>query len=152
MTAVTSEVAIGRALVPASLFDKLVARVVTEEGVSDEYAVRVVDQTLAFLGTSAVTDMPLSPSDAVDPGWHAFVLHTREYAAFCELTAGRFLHHVPTEEDDPRSRGVAARSAIVRTVEEIRRAGFVVDDELWESAPDRCSQCHSGCTDSPRLA
>jgi hypothetical protein len=152
MTAVISEVATGHSLVPVSLFDKLVSRVAKEERVGETYAGRVVDQALAFLGTCAVADVPLSPSDAVDPGWHAFVLHTREYAAFCELIAGRFIHHLPTDEDNPTTHGMAARSAIARTVEEIRRVGFVVDDELWESAPGKCSQCHSGCTDSLRLA
>lgn len=152
MTAVISNVAIGRSLVPEPLFDRLVTRVVADEEVSAEYAGRIVDQALAFLGTCAVADVPLSPSEAVDPGWHAFVLHTREYAAFCELVAGRFIHHIPTDTDDPKSRGRAARSEIERTVVEIRRAGFIVDNELWKGAPGDCSQCYNGCTDSPRLA
>ena len=35
------------------------------------------------------------PSVIVDDLWHEFVLHTREYAEFCEAALGRFLHHVP---------------------------------------------------------
>jgi hypothetical protein len=37
------------------------------------------------------------PSRAVDSFWHAFILHTRAYADWCELTLGRFLHHTPAE-------------------------------------------------------
>ena len=35
------------------------------------------------------------PSVAADHLWHEFVLHTREYAQFCDAALGRFLHHVP---------------------------------------------------------
>ena len=37
------------------------------------------------------------PSKIVDAYWHAFILDTRSYAAWCERTLGRFLHHTPTE-------------------------------------------------------
>lgn len=35
------------------------------------------------------------PSQAADDLWHAFILHTRAYEAFCRRAFGRFLHHVP---------------------------------------------------------
>src|SRR5262249_30259160 len=37
------------------------------------------------------------PSKVVDAFWHEFILHTRAYAQWCELTLGRFLHHTPAE-------------------------------------------------------
>lgn len=38
----------------------------------------------------------------VDELWHTFIIFTRLYAEFCEQTAGRFLHHSPTEmKKDP---------------------------------------------------
>jgi hypothetical protein len=37
------------------------------------------------------------PSKAVDAYWHAFILHTRAYAQWCELAVGRFVHHTPAE-------------------------------------------------------
>lgn len=37
------------------------------------------------------------PSQAVDALWHAFILDTRAYAAFCARALGRFLHHRPAE-------------------------------------------------------
>jgi hypothetical protein len=35
------------------------------------------------------------PSVVVDDMWHEFVLHTRDYAEFCDAAFGRFLHHTP---------------------------------------------------------
>ncbi|WP_148307912.1 glycine-rich domain-containing protein [Actinoplanes friuliensis] len=35
------------------------------------------------------------PSVVVDDLWHELVLHTREYAEFCDAAFGRFLHHTP---------------------------------------------------------
>jgi hypothetical protein len=35
------------------------------------------------------------PSQVVDELWHAFILHTRAYEAFCRQGFGRFLHHTP---------------------------------------------------------
>jgi hypothetical protein len=37
------------------------------------------------------------PSQVVDAMWHEFILHTRAYSDWCELTLGRFLHHTPAE-------------------------------------------------------
>jgi len=37
------------------------------------------------------------PSKVVDAYWHEFILHTRAYNDWCELTLGRFLHHTPSE-------------------------------------------------------
>lgn len=35
------------------------------------------------------------PSQAADDLWHEFILHTRNYEAFCRGAFGRFLHHTP---------------------------------------------------------
>ena len=35
------------------------------------------------------------PSQVVDDLWHAFILHTRAYAVFCDGAFGRFMHHTP---------------------------------------------------------
>lgn len=45
------------------------------------------------------------PSRAVDAMWHEFILHTRAYREWCELTLGWFLHHTPAEALGTRSRG-----------------------------------------------
>jgi hypothetical protein len=95
----------------------------------------------------------MAPSELVDIGWHTFILHTREYAVFCERVAGEFLHHVPTDQNDPAAHGERARATLVRTVRAIERAGFAVDVALWPAAIDKCtvtcSPCHNGCSDDP---
>lgn len=48
---------------------------------------------------SAVTTRPIGPSELVDIGWHTFILYTVDYAAFCERIAGRFIHHVPNDDE-----------------------------------------------------
>ena len=35
------------------------------------------------------------PSQVVDELWHEFILFTRDYATFCQLAFGQFLHHTP---------------------------------------------------------
>lgn len=37
------------------------------------------------------------PSKVVDAMWHEFILHTRAYQDWCDLTLGHFLHHTPAE-------------------------------------------------------
>ncbi|NDY90386.1 hypothetical protein G3A44_04150 [Ideonella sp. TBM-1] len=35
------------------------------------------------------------PSQVVDDLWHAYILHTRAYARYCQQAFGGFLHHTP---------------------------------------------------------
>jgi hypothetical protein len=39
-------------------------------------------------------------SDTIDPFWHAHILHTRQYAEFCERVYGQFIHHNPLNRMD----------------------------------------------------
>jgi hypothetical protein len=142
MTAIT-----GKSLIDPPLFDKLTQRVTKDHGLDTALAARIVDQTAAFLKACADNPhTPLSPSMAVDLGWHAFVLHTADYATFCHTIAGRFIHHQPIDEEGDGSD--EARAALRATVRAILRSGVMVDQELWAAAAD-CSQCHAGCSDSP---
>lgn len=151
MTAAITEQSTGRSLIPFELFAQLVRRIVADEQVDEAWAERVLDQALAFLAACAQPhSRPLAPSQAVDPGWHAFLLHTREYSEFCERIAGRFLHHVPTEPDDTDASGEPARATLARTVAAIEAAGYVVEPELWPHATTAaCTGCHQGCHDDP---
>ena len=74
--------------------DRVVARLVENDGMSQEEAEQLFSDTLKVL---ALADGPvkLSPSPRIDLGWHNFILHTRDYAAFCDDCFGRFIHHEP---------------------------------------------------------
>ena len=62
----------------------------------------------------------LSPPPRVDAVWHHHLLHTRHYAAFCRLHAGRFVHHdaarasEPGEQTERRARYERARELYAR--------------------------------------
>ncbi|WP_410642052.1 glycine-rich domain-containing protein [Amycolatopsis sp. lyj-346] len=136
----------GQDLVPEELFDRLVDRIAREHQLGREYAVRIMGQALAFLGTCARSAEPLAPSDIVDIGWHTFLLYTREYAGFCDRVAGRFIHHEPADTGlVPISR--TPRETASRTITAVRLAGFAVDLPLWTTPAD-CHQCNQGCTHS----
>jgi hypothetical protein len=156
MTAPAPECTTVRSLVSEDLFGRLAARVAADEQLPAELAERIIEQTLVFLLAASRNQggRPLAPSAMVDLGWHAFVLYTRQYAAFCDRIAGRFLHHAPT--DDGRATGDPAATRR-RTVAALTATGYPVDADLWSTGADcdvsgegdSCSQCHAGCTDSP---
>ncbi|WP_328710494.1 hypothetical protein [Microbispora hainanensis] len=129
-----------RELISPELFSRLVARVQEEMPVSAFYAERVVDQALVFLKTIADNpeDRALTPSRAVDPGWHAFLAFTPEYAAFCrEITAGRFIHHIPVLPGE-----TLTGKSLEHTIDVMRASGYPVDASMWQQ------QASCGSTDS----
>lgn len=134
----------GRSLIEPNLFARLSTRIATEHDTDTATAERIMDQALAYLGACAVTTAPLSPSKQVDIGWHTFILYTRDYAQFCEHIAGRFIHHVPTDDETATTHAAAPWE----TTASIVAAGFIVDAPLWEDAT-KCSQCHNGCNNDP---
>lgn len=134
-----------RNLVSPKLFARLVARIVEDEQVPQGYAERVMEQALVFL--KACADNPrtlLSPTKAVDVGWHTFILHTADYATFCQRVAGEFIHHDPVCTGDIRS-----GTALARTLKVLKATGYPVDEELWTVDAADCNQCHATCYDSP---
>ncbi|MER5460745.1 hypothetical protein ABT010_08645 [Streptomyces sp. NPDC002668] len=145
MTALATEQITGRRLVAPELFERLVTFLEFEEEMDRPRAECVMDQALAFIDMAGHrNDVPLSPSRKVDPGWHAFILHSREYADFCHRRFGTFLHHNPLKGRRLRD-GVAIR----RTVQAIEELGYAVDHELWGTAaecnPPACCGDGDGC-------
>ena len=132
-------------LVPAALFAKLAARVERDAKVDREHAERIMRQALAFLLACARNpETPLAPSREVDHGWHAFILHTREYAEFCDRVAGEFIHHAPEDPETDRAETVARNEM---TADVMRRSGLPVDEELWAAGQARCSaNCERCCS------
>ncbi len=110
------------------LWNRLVDRIVADENMERSLAERVMNETLGFLRLCAEDpEAAHSPSTMVDIGWHTFILYTREYAAFCEREAGRFIHHNPS--DVPGIEYPKGRSAL--TVTAMRGRGIPVDLMLW---------------------
>ena len=136
------------ALVDPKVTDRLARRITTDHPeISEATARRIVGQAAAFIAASGrFPGQSLSPSQLVDYGWHAFILHTVDYARFCERTVGGFVHHIPT--DDGGETPGAARTTRERTLDAITATGYAIDEELWPDMAD-CTQCHAGCSDSP---
>lgn len=135
----------GRSLIGPELFARLSARITTGHDIGAATADRIVDQALAFLGACAVATAPLSPSKQVDIGWHTFILYTRDYAEFCDRIAGRFIHHIPTDDSQEPAGPVGAWE----TTAAIVAAGYTVDAAIWEDAKGQCTGCHNGCHHDP---
>lgn len=148
MSITTSTHRTGRSLVSDDLFHRLVDRIVQTERFERDLAERIMDQALAFLlACAANVGPPLAPSELVDIGWHTFLLDTGEYAAFCDRVAGRFIHHVPT---DNKPVGESPGDVFTRTVTAMRSLGFRLDDALWPPAAlGSCTGCHNGCHNDP---
>jgi hypothetical protein len=80
--------------------EAVVERIAREHRVLRRTARRWFVELVRFLDACDEAALPLAPSKKVDRAWHEFVLHTRDYAAFCEERYGRFLHHDPYERPD----------------------------------------------------
>lgn len=86
----------------------------------------IVDETLLYLWV--VANYPgesLPPSTLVDDGWHAFLLYTREYEAYCLDEYGFKIHHCPGDAATAIT-GTAAGTAAF-----MRRHGIPYNAELW---------------------
>ncbi|WP_405585879.1 glycine-rich domain-containing protein [Streptomyces sp. NBC_01092] len=140
MTATANDQRTGRAVAGEELFESLAHFVVVHNGQSPERAERIADQAVAFVVTAATATIPMVPSDDVDLGLHALILHTKEYAELCEQYAGRFLHHNPKPGGGGRDPELVAAS-----VRAMKAAGFMVFDDLWTVDGSNLAQCDSDC-------
>lgn len=115
------------------LFDRVVNRLVTKEGLEPTTAAKATSDAFAFVQLVAATDdseRSFTPTKLVDQAWHATILFTKGYAALCR-TVGRFVHHEP--HDHPVT-GPAATAAVLNTIEAFEAAGIPVNDDLWSFA------------------
>ncbi|MFD7539544.1 hypothetical protein [Streptomyces sp. NPDC059819] len=140
MTALAIDLKTGRSLVTTELFDSVAHFVHVHNGQSIERAERIADQAFAFVATAAAATVPMVPSDEVDHGLHAFILHTKAYAEFCDQHAGRFLHHNPAP-----GTGCRTLEAVTTSAHAMKAAGFMVLDDLWTVNGENAAQCDSDC-------
>ena len=69
-------------------------------------------------------------STVVDDLWHEFVLHTRDYAQFCDQAFGRFLHHEPEAAMTPAAASRNRSSGLLRTLRVARQDEHCDDTQL----------------------
>lgn len=61
-----------------------------------EYAAKGFLSFLSVCKAFPNMNIPM-PSETVDEIWHEFILHTKDYALFCDKHLGKFLHHTPNQ-------------------------------------------------------
>jgi len=71
-------------------------------------------------------------SAAVDPFWHAHILHTQEYMRFCEQVIGEYMHHQPLDRANaPQLENV--RTLYGYTLEILEKLFGGIDEEFWST-------------------
>lgn len=94
---------------------------------------------LFLCGTARQGDPTLaivSGLSIIDELWHEFILFTKDYADFCERFFGRFLHHIPTTEDEAKEWkaefNAAPEAMRAKQLREMREAVSYIYDRLGE--------------------
>ncbi len=113
------------------LWERLVRRVMKDNPEFPRFlAEQVMDQAIGFLCVIALNPGKMfSPAPLPDIGWHTFLLYTREYMAFCQRVAGRYIHHSPF--DGPGGESSEPVECPECTARHMREAGIGVIDSLW---------------------
>ena len=81
-------------------------------------------------------------SARVDPFWHAHILFTQDYAAFCDRYVGGFLQHDPLDHDDTQK--VAFVGELYRYTNECYERFFTYVN--WSFLPDAQAEASLVCT------
>ena len=123
------------------LFDRVVWRLVSQQGLDGATAVRAVDAAWGFLELcTARPELPLSPTPLVDDAWHATILFTRQYVELCTaLGVQGIIHHEPHDHPSPTDAGGADT-----TLAAFEEAGIEYDAEIWQSGGPSARPC-GGC-------
>ena len=80
-------------------------RLATENGWTESYTGRVIEEYKKFIFLAVVCRHPVTPSDQVDQVWHLHLTYTRSWNRFCEEILKTELHHDRTRggpEEDKR--------------------------------------------------
>lgn len=128
------------------------ARLARENGWTENYAQRVVEEYRKFLVLAATGTVPVTPSDEVDQAWHLHLAYTESYwNDLCRDVLGKPLHHGPT-------RGGARQNTKFRELYDktLARCGFLlVIKSPLQTLTSRDSSgrsggtgCSSGCSSS----
>jgi hypothetical protein len=92
---------------PEEFLDRVRARLAREEHVSDVHWRNLLFELKRYFLLAALLRSAPMWSAAVDEIWHAMILHTREYEAFCRSFLDGFLHHAPNPSPQPDPQGRA---------------------------------------------
>lgn len=69
-------------------------------------------------------------SRPLDPFWHAHILHTERYHAFCQAVIGEYMHHRPLDHGRP-DHVAAVRTLYDYTLETLGKLFGTVNPAFW---------------------
>lgn len=107
------------------------ARLANENGWTQEFARRVVDEYKRFVFLMMVAGHEVTPSDEVDQAWHLHLVYTRSYwDELCSEVLGRPLHHGPTKGG--QAEGQRFEDQYLKTLASYERwFGAVPPSDIW---------------------
>lgn len=122
-------------------------RFVEKLGLDEERASLLFEDTKRFLylcGSKQKGDFILAPPEAIDLGWHEFLLFTEDYQSFCQSLLGRFIHHRPRRPEDPPGNG-----QVLRDTRALALATFGQLSGNWRIGKGGdAEECNNNCTPS----
>lgn len=115
-------------------FERRLAR---DNGWSEAYASRVIQEYRRFLFLAARAGHPVTPSDAVDQAWHLHLIYTEDYwTGWCREVLGFPFHHGPTRGG--RTEQTKYSDWYARTLASYRDwFGTPPPSDIWPAAEDR---------------
>ena len=113
----------------------MIARVVTELGVTGRDACVMWSDLIDWLVAAGTDTVPHAPPAALDEVWHVFLLFTRRYARFCRDKIGRFVHHDP--EIGPADLGENFDRAVRERAWTRAKFGRAWEERVWDDHPRR---------------
>jgi hypothetical protein len=122
---------------------EVVRRLMDEEGWGQEEANEAFEDTKRFLYLCSLK-RELAPTERIDKGWHAFILYTKDYAAFCDAFFGRFIHHQPVLKLSPQ----APKNQLLGKTAKFAREVFGTLSKNWNFGNLSCHDEKCG-SDSP---
>lgn len=138
--------AVAAALLQAKpvLYDKLRVACDVERGQAEPLLVEVLRFVNLAAHAAEELGWSLTPSETVDRGWHEIILCTREYAALCHDTFGRFVHHDPGGSDELN------RSRFRETIRLYNLWFGPPDPRYWGPQPEELASADCGaCQTNP---
>ncbi|HET9955099.1 MAG TPA: TIGR04222 domain-containing membrane protein [Polyangiaceae bacterium] len=120
-------------------FTKRLAR---ENGWTESYSARVINEYKRFLALAVAGDPMVSPSDAVDQAWHLHLQYSARYRKFCQNVLQQNLDHRPSEGGEAElSRYKLAYGQTLERYEEL--FGEPPPADIWPAPSERFRQEHA---------
>lgn len=78
----------------------LLERFARNNAITPDRAAELFEETKRFLVLGRLVGAQLAPSPDIDELWHAWILFTKDYHAFCDKVGG-YIHHKPIPAGSP---------------------------------------------------